>query len=339
MDSRPAGASKPATASSQPGEHRAHSVQRLSYEGTGAALFLLGLRHALLTVVTLGIYSFWARNNTRAFHYSHTELGGEPFAYHGTGGELLRGWLKAVGVILLIVVAVVVITVLLGGSLSPTVTTGGMLAIYAAIGVLALVAINGARRYRFSRSSWRGIRFSFHGSLGPFMGLMLKGTALSIVTLGFYGPFFANERRAFLVNNARYGSEPFVYEGEARPLFGAYVKALLLTIPTLGLYWFWYAAFQHRHVWSHTRIAGARFMSTVTGGGLLKLSVTNALLVLFTLGIGTPWAIVRARRFSADNLVMRGAPEWAAIQQRAETAGATAEAVAEALDVDAGIGL
>lgn len=312
--------------------------QQLRYQGTGGDLFMLGLKNALLTMVTLGIYSFWARNSVRAFHYSHTELGNEPFTYHGTGGELLRGGLKAMGVLIVIAFAFGLGGALVFGDLEepPLAYTLGL---YIGISLLMLYAVNSARRYRLSRSSWRGIRFSFHGDVGDFMAMSIKGTLLTIVSLGFYGPWFASERRAFLVNNARFGSEAFVYEGDGRGMFGDYVKALLLTIPTLGLCWVWYAAFQHRYLWSHTRIAGARFISSVQGGDLLKLHLTNMLLVFCTLGIATPWAIARMHVFFADNLMLRGAPEWATIAQSMQQANATGEGLAEGLDVDVGLGI
>ncbi len=315
------------------------NAQQLRYQGTGGGLFALVLKNALLSIVTLSIYSFWARNAMRAFHYSHTELGNEPFTYHGTGGELLRGWLKAMGVLMLLAVLFGAGVALLLPQMDAAPPFALMAVAYALAIVLVLYAVNSARRYRFSRSSWRGIRFSFHGETGAFMGMMLRGIALTIVTLGFYAPFFASERRAFLVSHARFGSEPFVYEGTGRDLFGQYIKAVLLTIPTLGLYWIWYAAFQHRYFWSHTRIAGARFISTVQGGDLFVLHLTNMLLVTFTLGIGTPWAAVRMHRFGADNLMLRGAPEWATIAQSMQAAGAAGEGLAEGLDVDVGIGL
>lgn len=318
----------------------------LSYHGTGGDLLGLLLKNAVLTIVTLGIYSFWGKNAIRVFHYSHTELQGDRFAYHGTGMELLRGTLKAFGIILLLAIAVVALSfgfgALFGSSqqaISPIMTNGLVVVLYAGIAILMMAAINGARRYRLSRSSWRGIRFSFHGRLRPFLGMMLKGTLLTILTLGLYGPFFANQRRAFLVNNARFGSEPFAYDADGKELFGQYVKAFLLTIPTLGLYWAWYAAFQHRYFWGNTTMRGARFRSTMAGGDLLKLHLTNLLLVIFTLGIGAAWAVTRTHAFLAQCISLHGTVDWATIQQRAQSATATAEGLAEGLDVDVGIGM
>lgn len=328
------------------------ATARFRYHGIGGSLFGLMLVNSILTVLTLGIYSFWAKTKLREFHYSHTEADGDRFAYHGTGGELFRGMLRAFGIILVLFLVVSLVLglamVAIGGEQAAPGGSGtgpiiaqaaGMAGFYTVIAILATAAINLSRRYRLSRSSWRGIRFSFHGSTGDYMKLTLRGALLSLITLGLYAPYFQNQNRAFLVNNARFGAEPFSYDGDGRTLFGEYLKALVLTIPTLGLSWIWYAAFKHRLFWSHTRMRGARFVSTVTGRDLLGLYVTNMLLVACTFGIGTAWAITRTHAFWCDNLRLAGTVEWASIEQRAQEASALGEGLADALDMDVGIGL
>jgi uncharacterized membrane protein YjgN (DUF898 family) len=316
------------------------NAYKLSYHGTGDSLFGLVLKNAVLTILTLGIYSFWAKNAVRQFHYSHTEIDGDRFAYHGTGGELLRGALKAFGILFVLTFLLGLVTFVLGGDeTSPATNALISVAFYPIIGALVIVAIHGARRYRLSRSSFRGIRFSFHGDLGEFFGMMVRGTLLSILTLGFYLPYFASQRRVFLANNVLFGTEPFLYDGEGQDLFGAYLKAVLLTIPTLGLCWIWYKAFEHRYFWDHTAMRDARFSSTVTGGEMFRLYGVNLLLVLFTFGLGTPWAVTRTHTYFARNMVLFGTVDWARIQQRVQTATATGEGLAEGLDIDVGIGM
>lgn len=318
---------------------------KLRYHGEGGALFGLVLINALLTMITLGIYSFWGRTKVRQFHYNETEMDGDRFAYHGTGGELLVGALKAFGIMFATVVVVSLAAFGLGfaiggrGEESPAVSPLFNLIFYAAFSVLMILAINGARRYRLSRSSWRGIRFNYHGGFGAYLGLMLTGILLTVLSLGFYSPFFSSKRRAFFVNNVRFGSEPFEYTGEGRALFGPWVTALLLTIPTLGLSWIWYAAFQHRYFWNHTQMRGARFQASVEGKDLLVLQLTNMLLVVFTFGIGTPWVITRTMNFWCERVMLVGTVDWASIEQRAQTATGTGEGLAEGLDVDVGIGM
>ena len=315
------------------------STATFRYHGDGGSLFGLVFVNGLLTIVTLGIYSFWAKNKVREFHYSHTEMDGDRFAWHGTGGELFRGTLKATAILFVLGITFSILTALLGGNTSPAITIAVTLTLYIAIGLLVCFAVNNARRYRMSRSSWRGIRFSFHGESVEFLKMMARGTLLSIVTLGFYTPYFQNHRRAFLVNNARFGSEPFMYGADGSELMGQYIKAVLLTLPTLGLYWIWYSAFKHRYFWGNTTMRGARFRSSVTGGELFKVQLVNALLVICTFGIATPWAITRMQAFWCDNMALHGTVDWAAIQQRAQEAAATGEGMAESFDVDVGIGM
>lgn len=316
------------------------TTARLRYHGTGGSLFGLMFVNALLTVITLTIYSAWAKTKVRVFHWSHTELDGDRFAYHGTGGELFGGYIKA-GVVMIILAFIFgrLNEAIIGESASVGAQIATTVGFYVVFFLLIAFAINSARRYRLRRTSWRGIRFSFHGEATEFVSLMIRGTLLTIVTLGFYGPFFANQTRAFFVEHARFGSEPFMYDGRPEPLFKEYVKALLLTIPTLGLYWAWYAAFKNRHFWNHTAMRGARFQSTITGGALLGLHVTNLLLVICTFGIATPWAIVRMHSFWCDNLSLVGTVDWATIQQRAGDAQAVGEGLADTLDVDVDFGM
>lgn len=316
------------------------NMAKLRYHGTGGSLFGLMFVNALLTMMTLGIYSAWAKNKLREYHWSHTEMDGDRFAYHGTGGELFAGFLKASFVMIGLSLAVGAVEGAVGGERA---SIGVLLSIYGAfyIGLFVLIvyAVNSARRYRLSRTSWRGIRFSFHGEGDDFLTLMTRGTLLSIVTLSLYSPRFQHERRAFFVQNVRFGSEPFMYDGEPQPLFREYVKALLLTIPTIGIYWIWYAAFKHRYFWNHTAMRGARFQSTVTGPALIALHGGNLLLVLFTFGLGAPWAIARMHAFWCDNLTLVGTVDWASIQQRAQRSRVFGEGLADSLDVDIGIGM
>lgn len=319
-------------------------VARLHYHGTGSALLGILLKNGLLSIVTVGIYSFWGRNKVRQFHYSNTEVDRDRFTWHGTGGELFVGYLKFMGVALAAGVAyflaIMAATWLAGKRPGPVLNGVFVVGFYVMVWLVMLLAINGARRYRFSRSSLRGVRFSFEGEAEDYIVLMVSGTLLSVVTLGFYGPWFAEKRRAFLVTNARFGSEPFLYREDPKPLFRQYLKAVLLTIPTLGLSWVWYSAYRHRHQWSHTTMRGARFQSRIVGGALLKLSATNVLLLLLTLGIGAPWLLTRTMAFHLGNLALMGTVDWAGIAQgRHVRPGVAAEGAVDSMNLDVGIGL
>lgn len=134
-----------------------------------------------LTVISLGVYYFWAKVRVRKYLSSESEFDGDRFAYHGTGKELLVGFLKAA-----LVFGVPLI--LLGLIQEFLVRIPGLRAVlgvltYAAVLVLIPFAVVGARRYRLSRTSWREIRFSFRGQALDF--IKLRDAAARIPGLPF----------------------------------------------------------------------------------------------------------------------------------------------------------
>lgn len=310
--------------------------RQLFFHGSGGALFGIQIVNMLLTILTLGVYYFWAKVRVRNYLLSESEFEGDRFAYHGTGKELLFGFLKA---ILLVGVPLVLLNTVV-----PLLSRGPVLRVIAGVASYLLVlivipfAMVGARRYRLSRTSWRGIRFSFRGDAKAFIKLFLTGSLLSSLTLGLYYPFFETRRYGFMASHSYLGSQKFDFDGEGRALFGRYLLTLLLTPFTLGLCWLWFLARKQRYFWEHTTFGEARFHSEVTGGRIFMLYLGNALLLVLTLGFGWPWAIVRSVRFTFNYLSLEGPLEEASIQQEAQDASATGEGLAGLLDAGFDLG-
>ncbi|HEX9581525.1 MAG TPA: YjgN family protein [Gemmatimonadales bacterium] len=303
-------------------------TRKPEFHGEGGTLFGIYLVNALLTIVTIGFYSFWGKTRLRTYLYGQTEFDGDRFAYHGTGMELLRGWLKAVGLLLVAGLAAGLLVALVNEVV-------GVLVLYAALAlVLFPMALVGARAYRLSRTSWRGIRFSFRGDWPDLLPIYVPGILLTAVTLGIYYPLFHVNVRRFLVNESHFGSQAFAFDGQGRDLLGRHVLAMLLTPLTLGFYWFWYAAYRQRYYWAHTSIAGGQFSSSMTGAQLMELVLTNVLLLIVTLGLAFPWVRARTIRFHCNCLSLEGPEDFAAIRQAAVPASATGEGLTEIMDVD-----
>jgi uncharacterized membrane protein YjgN (DUF898 family) len=309
---------------------------RIRFAGSGWTLLGITIVNWLLTVLTLGVYSFWGKTRTRRYLVGQAEFDGDQFAYHGTGKELLHGWLRALVVfgIPFLLLNFIVKTGYLG---LPGRALGGLLLFGAGLFFVAVATV-GARRYRLSRTSWREIRFSFRGRAWDFIRLFVGGVLLSIVTLGLYYPFFDVRRQDFLVSHSAFGSEPFIFEGTGRDLFLTYVIGGLLLIPTLGLSWFWISARRQRYFWNHTRLARAQFGCTVTGPGLFWLSLVNAVVIVFTLAFGWPWTRLRSLRYFVSHLILTGPLDFDAIRQDADTATALGDALAGFLDVGFDLG-
>ena len=305
-------------------------TRRLSFHGTGGSLLGIHVVNVLLTIVTLGIYYFWGKVRVRSYVLSQTEFEGDRFAYHGTGKELLFGFLKAV---LLMGVPFVLVNIgmrwIARGLVAQAIV--GVMSYVILLTFLAVATV-GARRYRLSRTSWRGLRFSFRGPVLQCVKLFLGGSLLSAITLGLYYPFFETRLRGFLVSHSYFGNRPFSFDGRGKDLFGRFLLAVLLSLPTLGLCWVWFLARKQRYFWDHTSFGAASFRCTVTGGRLLLLSLGNALLLILTLGLGWPWVVVRNTRFAFAYLTLEGPLDLSTLEQEAQTASATGEGLAGILD-------
>jgi uncharacterized membrane protein YjgN (DUF898 family) len=322
---------------SNPHEDAADKTRRLYFHGSAGTLFGIHLVNILLTLCTLGIYSFWAKTKVRSYLLSQSEFEGDRFAYHGTGKELLLGTLKAGLVFGLPVMLLQTVPMFLGAEM--WIQIAAFVLIYLILMVFIPFAIVGTRRYRLSRTSWRGVRFSFRGSAKEFTKLFIGGGLLTALTLGFYGPYFSVKQYAFLTSHSYCGNQKFYFEGSGREIFLAYVIALLLTIPTVGLSWFWYAARKQRYLLGQTSFGAARFDCGVTGGALCFLTLTNLLLLVATFGLASALATVRNIRFWFDKVSLKGPLDITAIQQQAQSATATAEGLAGFLDLDFDLGL
>ncbi len=311
-------------------------IRRLSFEGTGGALCGIQLVNTFLTIVTLGIYSFWGKTKVRNYLWSQTELKGDRFVYHGTGMELMTGFFKVMILFAVPLFLLELVPRFMGPNIAIQVIAKVLA--FAMLMILTPMALAGARRYRLSRTSWRGIHFSLRGATKDFVALFLGGGLLTLISLGLYYPFFDTRRQAFMVNNAYFGNRSFRFDGEGRDLVKPFLVALLLGIPTLGLSWVWFMAARQRYFWERTCLDDIRFRCTVTGGRLLGLYLTNFLLLIVTLGFAWSWVMVRNINFTFSYLTLEGTMDLAKVRQEAQTASATGDMLAGFVDAGLDVG-
>lgn len=308
------------------------SVFRFGYHGEGTAFFLVLLKNILLTLVTAGIYAAWAKTNRRRYIWSHIELDGQRLGYTGTGKEIFIAYLK-VGVFYLLFF----VLPMAAGKATP----GFQVVVQVLLGVTVLVlmpfAIYWSRAYLLSRTVWRAVRFGLVRGAREYAFAAIRGGLLTLVTLGFYGPFMINSLKKIMIDNTRYGTERFHYDGVGREVFWISLKGFLLTIVTLGIYSFWMQAELQRYYFAHTTFAGARGRLELTGGDLLTLFLLNVVATTMTFGVAFPWAATYSLRRVLGAISFEGRIDFAAIGQNAALAGAGGDALAGALDVGLGI--
>jgi uncharacterized membrane protein YjgN (DUF898 family) len=189
----------------------------LTWSGSPWDLVALSVVNFVLSILTLRIYSFWGKTEVRRRIWSSIHVDGEPLAYSGIGKELLLGFVLVLAVVLLPTVVLVTAAVISFGPVDPR-TKAVQLVLYVGYFFLFGIAIYRARRYRLSRTLWRGIRGGMSGSATSYAWLSFCTALLVPVTLGWIVPRL--QRR--LTSETTFGNLPFAYEGRSAPLYARF---------------------------------------------------------------------------------------------------------------------
>jgi len=322
-------ASYPAPSAPTPGGE----VHHFAFVGSGAAFFALVIKNMLLSLVTLGIYLPWAKTERRQYLWQNIEIAGHRLRYHGTGKELLIGYLKVIAGYLIFLG----IPILVGKVLGQLVGSIVQFSLVLALMLLIPFAIWGSRRYLLSRTTWRGVRFRLGDGSGRdakrFARVFVFGYLGTVFSLGLFGPVWLNRMHSILLNATSLGTKPFVYRGEDKVAFKLAIKALPLILLTLGVYYFWYLAKLSRYQTENTWFDGARGELEITGTEILQLVLLQILALTFSLGLAFPWVTTYSLRFYLARMRFVGPIQFAQIYQADSQGDASADGLADALDV------
>lgn len=214
------------------------AAPRITWVHPPGGFFGLSLLNGLLRILTLGVYHFWGKTEVRQRMWSAVRIDNEPLEYRGTGGELFRGFLVVFALILLPLGFISFIVPLFFGGLG---AGRGMfeMAFWGILFLLSGIGIHRARRYRLSRTCWRGIRAGLSGKSAPFAWTYVWTIALVPITLGWILPWRAVKLQKALFDQTYFGDKAFTFSGRAGPLYRRFwlvwMSAILLLIVAGGL--------------------------------------------------------------------------------------------------------
>ena len=185
------------------------------------------MKTSFLTLITLGIYRFWAKTRIRKYLWSGTAAGQDSFEYTGTGLEKFLGFLVAIVVLAIYLGIVQMILLFFGLSLmADATTTAGKIAQIASIYIsffavipLILFAKYRARRYKMARTRWRGIRFGMDSAAWGFVWRAIAHSFLTIITLGLMVPRQTFYLEKYMADCTWFGDAQFVQNGRWQSLY------------------------------------------------------------------------------------------------------------------------
>jgi len=242
-------------------------VQRPDYEGRAGEVAGIAVTNGLLGLVTLGFCRFWGKTRLRRYLWGRVGFDGDAFEYSGAGMELFVGFLVAIAILIPLGILGSVVEFAFPADQTVLAVSGIVQGL--AIVFLVQFAIYRARRYRLTRSQWRGIRA---GQTGKAVNYALSAMAwyfLVGITLGLAYPVMRTALQRYRTDNTWLGTERFFFQGRAGLLFWRWFLAWLLLIPTLGLSYAWYRAVEFRYFAASTRWAGLSFASSLSAGRVI----------------------------------------------------------------------
>lgn len=337
-----------------------HSApQAFSFSGRGSEYFRIWIVNLLLSVVTLGIYSAWAKVRRLRYFYDNTSVAGASFDYHGNPVAILKG--RILAVVLLVAYQIAgYINILLGLIAALALMLGSPWLIWRSL------------QFKLYNTSYRGIRFGFRGSLGGAFKNFLLWPMIAGFSGGLLMPLASQRFKRFQHNEARFGATHFSFHGSVGAFYLAFLagigswiagmviiflgfggaalfhmahldwRALLaFSAMLLALYvWsfliipLWVTLLQNL-IWNNTRLGEHRFQSRMRWGRTAAIMLTNVLGIVFTLGLFTPFAQIRMMRYRIESVTLLPASSLDEFIASSESPGsATGEGLGDLLDFD-----
>ncbi len=186
----------------------------IDFLGKEAAYWRLRVKGAALLALTLGIYRFWFATDVRRYLWSNTEIGGETLEYTGLATELLGGFLIAVTIVGPLYSAIATAALALDTAAVAIAAVGFLLLV-----LLSQFALYRARRYRLTRTVFRGVRFDQYGSAWRYALFALLWWTLAAATLGLAYPWAQASLQRYKMRHTSYGDLHGSFAGSGSALF------------------------------------------------------------------------------------------------------------------------
>lgn len=293
----------------------------LQFTGSAGEYFRIWIVNVCLSLLTLGIFSAWAKVRKKRYFYSHTLLDGTPFQYLGRPIPILKGRLIA--------------ATLFGFWYVGThffiewLPVLGIVAIVLAPWVLVRSAAFNARY-----SAYRNMTFSFAGTYWGATGVLYGWGFLTLITAGICFSWWQQRVKRYLITRMSYGGVNGLLLAKGHEFFVTYLIAGLAFIAIMvglgaavagiaflnkgakivdqtaiiagfvivvyAMYFGVFAYLQARIpnlVWNKTRLPPISFRSTLRARDLLWLYVSNAVAIVASAGMLIPWATIRMLKY------------------------------------------
>lgn len=190
------------------------------FQGNTTEYFGIWIVNLLLTIVTLGIYSAWAKVRRKKYFYNNTLIENFGFDYHAKPIAILKG--RAIAFVFFIIYVSV-------KSTNPVIAGALLMILFL---LIPWLVVRGSI-FNARNSSHRGLRFDFVGTVSEAAKVFIGLGLLTAITLGLAAPYAAHQRNQFLAKGHRFGLSQFEMERVVKQFYKVYLIVFLL--PFIGI--------------------------------------------------------------------------------------------------------
>lgn len=183
------------------------------FTGKAGEYFGIWIVNLLLSIVTLGIYSAWAKVRRKKYFYNNILIEDVGFDYHARPIAILKG--RIIAFVLFILYQVL-------AHFSP-IAAGVLLVLF--LIALPWIFVRGML-FNARNSSHRGLRFDFDGTYGQAALVILGYLLLIVVTFGLALPFVMQRTNQFVFNHHKFGLSHFQMNALVKDFYKIYLKLL-----------------------------------------------------------------------------------------------------------------
>jgi len=192
------------------------------FNGKAGEYFGIWIVNLLLTLVTFGIYSAWAKVRRKKYFYNNTLIDNVGFDYHAKPIAILKG--RVIAFIFFLGYA-------FGGQLNPFIPALCMLVFFIALPWLVVRS----SMFNARNTSHRGLRFDFVGKLGEAVRVFFVLPMITIFTLGLFAPFASQQKNKFMMSNHKFGLSQFDMQATAKQFYKVYLWLFVIPVVILGI--------------------------------------------------------------------------------------------------------
>ncbi len=340
-----------------------------SFTGKASEYFGIWIVNLLLSIVTLGIYTAWAKVRRLRYFYGNTWLDGHNFEYHARPVQILIGRIIVFGVLI---------------ALNGLVNLHPLFFVLFIPYLIALPwAINKSLAFSARMTSYRNIRFNFAGNYWSAAGIFVGMPVLAAMSGGLLAPIASQMSSNYLGRNTGYGSAKFFTDAPVPALYAnlgvtilfvllaslilggigfavgggiagmvslfaeandeiepeKFFTAVIIVAIIIGIYasfflaYFFYAAGVRNIAYNSSQLDGKhRLGSSLGRRRYVWILVSNLFVSIFTLLMMRPWAAIRTWRYLAANTKIAVAGTFDSIVETAAPQGNVA--AAEFFDIE-----